>query len=102
MSGKILCTETEVAVKSLPRCLRHCGKGDSLEDSIKITKMLRILFMALEDPDWTDREAGLEGMELVLALLLDKLEIASGEYKFPILTHDLEAPALVEREEVEP
>ena len=54
-------------------------------DPIKLTKMLRILFMALEDPDWTGREAGLEGMELVLALLLDKLEIASGEYKFPFL-----------------
>ena len=48
MSGKILCTETAVTLKSLP--------------------------------------------------LLDKLEIASGEYKFPFFVYGDDGPALVERE----
>ena len=37
-------------------------------------------------------------MELVLSLLLDKLEIAAGEYKFPLLAHGNDVLALVERE----
>ena len=37
-------------------------------------------------------------MELVLALLLDKLGIAAGEYKFPLLAHGNDVLALVERE----
>ena len=98
MSSKILCTEAEVALKSLPRCLRHCGKGDSIQEAIQIAKMLHILFMSLEDDGWTDRKDGLKGLELVLELLLDKLEIAAGEYKFPFLAYGEDVPALVERE----
>jgi len=93
--GKILCTEKEVYIESLPRCLRHYQKSVPLEDAIRITKMLHIIFMAFEDNDWwTEGEEGLKGVDLVLRLLLDKLEIASGEYRFPNQTIIDDAPSL--------
>ena len=93
----VLCREREVALESLPRCLRHYGENVPLEDAIRLTKMLDILFMSFEGGDWTDGKEGLKGVSLVLDLLLDKLEIASGEYKFPLLDHGRDALVLVER-----
>lgn len=91
----------EVHVQSLPWSLRHCGHHNALEDARALAAFLneattteRIDGMA---PDDTNLGNWREVLGLCFRLLVDKLDIAAGIYKFPTLTHDNHAPRLCER-----
>ena len=77
-------TAAKVRPESLPRCLRHGYSGSVLEDAKQL-----VIFL--------EEISGWLGLGLVLDLLRDKIEIASGEYKFP-LSGSSSDPVLVERE----
>jgi len=97
-------SKTQTALKarheSLPRCLRHAFSDSALKDAISIVKAINILSMAVNDNDWFDAKDAMRGVEHVTKLLLDKLEIAAGIYKFP-MSGTSNDPALAERVEDE-
>ena len=94
---------TEVYVRSLPWSLRHCGTSDAIQEARDIAAFLSetATTRRIDDTDPDDTALGdwKRGLELCFHLLIDKLDIASGAYKFPVLTHDRTAPHLCEREE---
>ena len=93
----ILCTEKNVAVDSLPRSLRHMSQQDVLFDAKILTRFLYdVSTAASAHPDVFEAD-GWGGMSLVLDLLRDKIDIASGEYSFPHFAHGEDVPSLVER-----
>ena len=98
---KILVTEKEVACGSLPYSLRHGGPGYALEDARNLAQFLESVafleFVYKDGPAFEDN--ALEGRILVHKLLIDKIEIGMGVYRFPSLAHGAGLPALVERME---
>ena len=92
----ILCKVDKVDTGSLPYSLRHLSKGQCLEDA-------RALLYLLKEICWQAPESdsvfeGWRGMRHVLDLIQDKIDIANGNYHFP-LSDCSDAPALVERED---
>ena len=93
--------ENAVHVDSLPWSLRHCGPNNALDDAKSIA-------VFLYETTTTERVSGLrpddvalgdwhEGLRQCFHLLIDKLDIASGTYEFPSLTHERSAPCLCRR-----
>ena len=97
----ILAAETKVACESLPYSLRHIVPGCALEDARNLAQFLEsvdFLELAYKGGPAFDDQA-IEGRMLAHKLLIDKIEIGMGIYKFPFIAHGQEQPALVEREE---
>lgn len=89
---------------SLPFSLRHCARWEALKHAQQLTALLdHVNFMqqiAAEcspgktiQIDWPS----LQGMELVINLLRDKLDIAAGAYRFPFGGLAADYPKLAER-----
>lgn len=95
---KIL-AEGKVYGGSLPRVFRHCGPADALDDAKAITHFLSHTVDAFSAYQSEVDIEGYRGFSLVLDLLIDKLDIGSGSYKFPGFGWGDELPALAEREE---
>lgn len=95
-----LCTVETVQSKSLPHCLRHVTREDSLHDAVRLVKMLEEVFYMCEcaKSDVLAPET-FAGFRLVFDLLRDKLEIGYGEYKFPLCSISDDELSLVKREE---
>lgn len=90
---------------SLPYCLRHCNADAALDDARKLVSLLReVAFLNLiaaeKDEGGLCRDfptAG--GFDLLLDLIRDKLDIASGHYRFPVVGWESDTPNLAERVE---
>ena len=81
---------------SLPRCLCHSSQTEALEEARALAFFLQYaarLPQGEEDPS----EAVKLGSDLCFDLLLDKIEIAMGVYRFPY-SGSFDAPALCIRE----
>ena len=81
---------------SLPRCLCHSSQTEALEEARALAFFLQYvarLPQGEEDPS----EAVNLGSDLCFDLLLDKIEIAMGVYRFPY-SGSFDAPALCIRE----
>lgn len=88
----ILCVLGKASADSLPVSLLHHSPVTALEDARALTVFLQGVCAENSVPT-----GGNEGLLLVLELLQDKLEIGMGRYRFPFLSHEDDAPALVER-----
>ena len=88
----------EVYAESLPRCLRHVRDTAPLEHALDIANVIHILYMSIASESWAGQAKALQGMEHITALLIDKIEIGMGRYKFPRPSWKDEAPDLAERE----
>lgn len=91
-----------VQTKSLPHCLRHGDSKDALRDAGNIVSFLdhfsyMASCLASGDDDLSMNESEVMGFSLLIRLLKDKLDIASGTYKFPFIAFDVDAPLLAER-----
>ena len=90
---------------SLPHCLRHSGTWEALDDARKLISLLReVAFLNLIAAE--KNEGGLcrdfptaGGFDLLLDLIRDKLDIASGHYRFPVVGWGSDIPNLAERVE---
>lgn len=87
----------KVHPQSLPYCLRHCFPDSALEEAKAITIFLSQVNEAFADYDCELESETRRGMGLVFALLLDKLEIGTGSYPFPMVG-DSDEPVLIERD----
>ena len=95
----------EAQAKSLPHCLRHVGTWEALEDARKLVFLLsEVAFLNLiaaeKDEGGLCRDlptAG--GFDLLIDLIRDKLDIASGHYRFPVVGWESDTPNLAERVE---
>ncbi|MDR1660665.1 MAG: hypothetical protein LBR94_10110 [Desulfovibrio sp.] len=97
--GKVLCNVKEVRTLSLPRSLRHGYKECLLLDAKGLVYFLQDFAAMVPDADLVIRDEAWYGMQVVLDLLLDKIEIGMGWYNFPMSApDDGDAPALAERE----
>jgi hypothetical protein len=96
---RVLCDVEEVHVDSLPRSLRHIDKDDSLHEASVLVRFLVGVAPSFADKDNGLVEQGARGFEILLNLILDKIEIGRGIYNFPETSMSENAPALVEREE---
>jgi hypothetical protein len=96
---RVLCDVETVQVGSLPWSLRNSNSINALLDAKYLVSFLYAFASASENgvEGRYPAEAWL-GMELVFHLLLDKIEISIGEYKFPMIGCN-DAPALVHRKE---
>lgn len=96
---KVLATG-KVLADSLPLVFRHNRPADALDDAKAIAHLLSHAADAFSsyqsevDAEWY------KGLGLIFSLLIDKLDIGSGSYKFPCMGWGDEFPALAEREEV--
>jgi hypothetical protein len=98
--GRRLLTDGgNVYCPSLPHSLRHCAKDDALYDAEMLTRFLVEIAPYLGQSEIGLSTKGALGLERVLDLLLDKIEIGSGTYKFPLIGWKEDDPALAEREE---
>jgi hypothetical protein len=98
---KILCTVKKVKADSLPHSLHHTGEGCAFLDAENLIAFLEEFACRCHMVDHNGPEAFADarawiGMELVLKLLRDKIEISTGKYKFP-WHGDEDDPALVKR-----
>lgn len=87
----------EVYVHSLPWSLRHCSPNDALNEAHCLAVFLKGVTTSEDNGSNTATGDWKQGLYLCFNLLIDKLDIAAGEYKFPMLTHDSDAPKLCER-----
>lgn len=70
---------------SLPKSLHHLSQEEALEDARHLVTFLREVFYLGEDsPSTTLGQESMAGLQLVMGLLTDKLDIASGHYLFPL------------------
>jgi hypothetical protein len=100
MSNKPLVQADKVKRESLPRSLRHYNEKQAVEQAIHIMHALRICTLSItynEDGAWTNQREAAQGIELITELVIDKLEIAGGFYKFPFETSGDNVPDLCER-----
>lgn len=89
---------TEVGVSSLPWSLRHGGcKQDIIREARDIAVFLHDATMSEEYGNTSNMGDAMNGLRLCYSLLIDKLDIAIGDYRFPAGTHDSSAPKLCER-----
>lgn len=95
----------EAQAKSLPHCLRHAGTWEALEDARKLVSLLsEVAFLNLlvtENKDgWLfNNQLAAGGFDLLINLIMDKLDIASGHYRFPVVGWESDTPNLAERVE---
>jgi hypothetical protein len=78
-------SEQLASADSLPRSLRHHARGEALDDAIDMVHTLILITESLSDDVCTDTGAVKRGVSCYMDLLLDKLEIAAGEYQFPFV-----------------
>lgn len=96
--------QSKVQANSLPRCLRHSGTWEALEDARKIVSLLsEIAFLNLLATEHKDGglfrdELTAGGFDLLVELLQDKLDIAAEHYSFPFVGHH-DSPILAKRDE---
>ena len=95
---RVLCDAAEVQADSLPLSLRHYSPGDALEEAKAIAHFFSHAVEAFSDYESGVNAEGYRGFTLVLDLLIDKLDIGRGSYKFPTVGWDDDLPALVEKE----
>ena len=81
---------------SLPRCLRHSSQTEALEEAQALAFFLQLVARL------TQKEEGMSdaivlGSDLCFDLLIDKIEIAMGVYRFPY-SGAFDAPVLCIRE----
>lgn len=85
--------------ESLPLCLRHFSAEAALEEARSLTSLLDdLIFLSMGSQDSSPlRQESLEGLRLVMALLSDKLDIATARYRFPLIGYDETVKPLAER-----
>ncbi len=81
---------------SLPRCLCHSSQTEALEEARALAFFLQYV-ARLAKADEAPSEVVKLGSDLCFDLLLDKIEIAMGLYRFPY-SGSFDAPALCIRE----
>ena len=81
---------------SLPRCLCHSSQTEALEEARALAFFLQLV-ARLPQKEEGMRDAIVLGSDLCFDLLLDKIEIAMGVYRFPY-SGSFDAPALCIRE----
>ena len=87
----------EAYVSSLPLSLRHPSPEAALEEAQWLVDFLRdVTLSKAGDESCSSKESAL-GLSLVLDLVQDKLNVASGVYRFPLLAWNEDAPVLAER-----
>jgi hypothetical protein len=96
---RVLCDVDEVYAGSLPHSLRHTFEGDALQEAASLVIFLRHVAFSFEDKSEGLYEQGASGLGIILDLILDKIEIGQGAYKFPRADISSDVPALVKREE---
>lgn len=87
----------KVYTGSLPLALRHICPADALEDAKALTSFLCYTVDASSAFQGVLGAEDCRGLSLVLDLLMDKINIGSGDYKFPTLGWGDDVPALAER-----
>ena len=81
---------------SLPRCLCHSSQTEALEEARALAFFLQYV-ARLPQGEEAPSEAVKLGSDLCFDLLLDKIEIAMGVYRFPY-SGSFDAPTLCIRE----
>lgn len=92
----IMCKDSQVDSDSLPHSLRHSNNYNAIEHARYLAKFLKQVCWAAENNKFDDFTAW-QGLELVLDLLQDKIDIGCGDYKFPTISYKNNAPCLVDR-----
>lgn len=88
---------TKVQTESLPWSLRHgCGTTDIIRDARDIAAFLHDATLSEEYGNTSNMGDTMNGLRLCYSLLIDKLDIAIGDYKFPTAGSSEDA-ALCER-----
>lgn len=95
--------EVRVQADSLPHCLRHCNAASALDDARKLVSLLSeiaYLNLVASEAGAGSRKDYLSagGFDLLVDLIRDKLDIASGRYNFPLIGCS-DSPNLAERVE---
>lgn len=76
-----------VKANSLPRSLRHTFEDSAISDGRNLAHFLDdFLYLQAQATDTNLSEEANEGLRLIVNLLIDKLDIASGVYRFPMST----------------
>ncbi len=81
---------------SLPHCLCHSSQSEALEEARALAFFLQLVARLTQKEEGM-RDAIVLGSDLCFDLLLDKIEIAMGVYRFPY-SGSYDAPALCIRE----
>ena len=97
----------QAEANSLPHCLRHADAREALEDARKLISLLsEIAYLNLIAAE--NNSGGLcrehltaGGFDLLVYLIMDKLDIASGHYRFPVVGWKSGTPNLADRVEME-
>ncbi|WP_298034636.1 hypothetical protein [uncultured Desulfovibrio sp.] len=97
--ARFQCTTKEVDCRSLPWSLRHSGEWEAIEDARNLAVFLMEVLTSPEVEEMANTNLGnwRGGARLCFELMVDKLDIASGEYAFPLLSHAKDAPCLCRR-----
>ena len=95
----VLADVKKVLWTSIPRSLRHNGPNDALVEARSLVLFLQDVARLEHVNREGDPIENHEGLMLVYDLILDKIEIGCGVYKFPYGGHGDDLPALTEREE---
>lgn len=69
---------------SLPRCLCHFSREDALSDARALALFLQNVLCREEELTSVEESKITIGALLCFDLLLDKIEIGMGEYRFPL------------------
>ncbi len=69
---------------SLPRCLCHFSRDDALRDARALTLFLQNTMCREEEAPSVEEGYIQMGASQCFDLLLDKIEIGMGEYRFPL------------------
>lgn len=98
--ARFQCTTKEVDCRSLPWSLRHSSEWVAIEDARNIAVFLMEVLTSPGVEEMANTNLGYwkEGARLCFELMVDKLDIASGEYAFPLLSNEKDAPRLCRRE----
>lgn len=75
----------KAAPASLPHSLRHASSADALDDARDLAFFLRDVVFLTRNAEINMEKDAQRGMETVMGLLIDKIEIADGRYLFPLV-----------------
>ena len=95
---RVLADMQGVYVHSLPRSLRHLSVGDALNDAKDLILFLQEMVNGMDAAEEPMGSRAYRGLARVLDLVLDKLEIGDGSYKFPTFSWEDKTPMLAERD----
>lgn len=87
----------KVCAHSLPWSLRHSSPNVALNEAHCLAVFLKGVTTSEDNGSNTAMGDWKQGLYLCFNLLIDKLDIATGDYKFPEISHDPDAPKLCER-----